>query len=137
MILAAFIAAAYVSWPNLAKPLGIKPSIVTFLVVAIAMAVIVLTSGRDIFEVRTLTGRAIFIIAFFSIINGLAIFLHANTAADPKVQTGIFLVTLFLFQVCFAPIADWLITGAKPSFLQSIGLGLALPVMWLLSQSSR
>lgn len=132
--LAVFIAAAYVGWPNLAKPLGIKPGLVPFMVIVVALVVVVIMAPKDIAEIRTISAKALMVVLAFSVANGLAIYFYADKAADKNIQTGMFLVTVFILQMAFAPIADWLITGMKPSNLQYAGLGLAVPVMWLLAQ---
>lgn len=132
--LAVFIAAAYVGWPNLAKPLGIKPGLVPFMVLVVALVVVVIMASKDIASITTISAKALVIVLAFSIANGMAIYFYASVAADKNIQTGMFLVTVFILQVAFAPVADWLITGLKPSNLQYVGLGLAAPVMWLLAQ---
>lgn len=133
-LLAVFIAAAYVGWPNLAKPLGIKPGLVPFMVIVVALVVVVIMAPKDIAELRTISARALLVVFAFAVANGLAIYFYADKAADKNIQTGMFLVTVFILQMAFAPIADWLITGMKPSNLQYAGLGLAALVMWLLAQ---
>ena len=132
--LAVFIAMAYVAWPNLAIPLKLKPGVVPFMVILVALVVVVILAPRDIAELRSISTRAFLVVLGFSIANGLAIYLYANTAADKSIHTGMFLATVFILQVVFAPVADWLVTGMKPSALQYVGLGLAVPVIWLLSQ---
>ena len=132
--LAAFIAAAYVAWQNLAKPLGLKPGLVAFVVISIALVVIVIVAAKDITSISSISVKAFMVVLAFSIANGMAIYFCADKAADQNIQTGIFLVTVFILQMFFAPIADWLITGMKPSNLQFAGLGLAVPAMWLLAQ---
>lgn len=135
--IALFVAMAYVAWPNLATPLKLRAGLVPFMVIVIALIVVVIMAPRDIVELRNISVRAFLIVLAFSVANGLAIYLYAKTAADQSVQTGMFLVTVFILQVAFAPIADWLVTGVKPSPLQWVGLGLAGPVMWLLAQRSQ
>ena len=132
--LAMFIAAAYVGWPNLAKPLGIKPGLVPFMVIVVALVVVVVMAPKDIATLTTISVKALMVVLAFSIANGMAIYFYADKAADKNIQTGMFLVTVFILQMAFAPIADWFITGVKPSNLQYAGLGLAVPVMWLLAQ---
>ena len=132
--LAMFIAAAFVAWPNLAKTLGIKPGLVPFMVFVVTLVVVVIMSPKDIAELRTISAKAFVVVLAFSIANGMAIYFFADKAADKNIQTGMFLVTVFALQMAFAPIADWLINGVKPSMQQFAGLGLAVPVMWLLAQ---
>ena len=132
--LAMFIAAAFVGWPNLAKPLGIKPGLMPFMVIVFALVVVVIMAPKDIASITTISMKAFMVVLAFSIANGMAIYFYADKAADKNIQTGMFLVTVFVLQMSFAPIADWLITGVKPSNLQYAGLGLAAPVMWLLAQ---
>ena len=132
--LAMFIAAAYVGWPNLAKPLGLKPGLVPFMVIIVALVVVVVMAPKDIATLTTISVKALMVVLAFSVANGMAIYFYADAAANKNIQTGMFLVTVFILQMAFAPIADWLITGVKPSNLQYAGLGLAVPVMWLLAQ---
>ena len=132
--MAVFIATAYVGWPNLAKPLGLKPGLVPFVVIVIALVVVVVMAPKDVASITTISVKAFMVVFAFSIANGMAIYFYADKAADKNIQTGMFLVTVFVLQMTFAPIADWLITGVKPSIQQFVGLGLAAPAMWFLAQ---
>ncbi len=132
--LAVFIAAAYVGWPNLAKPLGIKPGLVAVIIVAVAMVVVLATSYKDISSVSTISAKGLIILLLVGLANGLAIYLFAKISADKQIQTSIFLVTVFVMEVTLAPVIDWLATGAKPTNLQYVGLALAVPALILLSQ---
>ncbi len=132
--LAMFIAAAFDSWPNLAKPLGIKPGVVAFVVIVFALVVLAIMAFKDITEIRTISAKAFAVLIVFSIANGLAIYLFTEKVADKNVQTGTFLVTVFVLQVVFAPVIDWLITGVRLNSYQFIGLGLAMSTIWFLSQ---
>ncbi len=133
--LAIFIAAAFVAWPNLAKLLGIKPGLVPFMVFVVALVILAIMAPKDIAELRTISTKAMIVVFAFAVANGLAICFYANKAADENIQTGIFLVTIFILQIVFAPIADWLINGSVPTLRQAAGLGLAAPAMWLLIKS--
>lgn len=135
--LAVFVAAAYVAWPNLAKPMGIKPGVVPFVVIIVAFFVTLIMAPKDIAEIRTISPTKLTILIAFSIANGVAIYLFAAKAADPKVQTGMFLVTVFILEVVFAPIVDYTINRVKPSGIQFAGLTLAPVVMWMLAQGKR
>ena len=129
-----FIAAAYVAWPNLSKPLGVSPGLIAFIVIVAALVVILITAPREIAQIRTMPPKAMFWIVAIAIANGVAIYLQASRAADPHIATGIFLVTIFLLQTAFAPIVDWLINGTSLTPRQMAGLALAMPTMWLLAK---
>ena len=116
------------------QTLGIKPGLVPFMVIVVALVVVVVMAPKDIATLTTISMKAGMVVLAFSIANGLAIYLYADKAADKNIQTGMFLVTVFVLQMAFAPIADWLITGVKPSIQQFVGLGLAAPAMWFLAQ---
>ncbi len=136
-LFATFIAAAYTSWPNLAKALNVKLGAILFVVLVVALVIAILVFWKDIAEIGSVPRKALFIIFAVAVANGLATYLCGAVAADKTVQTGIFLVVVFVLQMAFAPIADWLINHNKPSTLQYIGLGLAAPIMWLLAQSPK
>lgn len=133
-IIAVFIAVSYVGWPNLAKPLDIKPGIVPFMIIIVALIVVVTMSHKDLVEIPNMGIKPLLIVLAFAVANGLAIYLYADKAADKNIQTGIFLGTIFVLQVCFAFVVDWLINGNKPSTQQMVGFILSIPAMWLMIQ---
>lgn len=133
-LIAAFIAAGFVSWPSLAKPLGTKHGVIVFLVLAIALLVTTIVNYRELGEIRTVSAKSLTIIICVAMVNGVTTVLYAKFSADPNIQTGTFLSMVTILMVCFGPIADRLLNGAKLNNLQYLGLALALPVVWLLSQ---
>lgn len=136
MILAAFIAGSYVAWPNLAKPLGLRPGLVVFVVVLVALLVVTIMSATDISSISRISGKALIALLAVSVANALAIPLYAAVAGDKNIQTGVFLITVFVLQMVFALLIDWLVNGTKLSALQWLGFALAIPAMLLLAQKS-
>ncbi len=135
--IAALIALAYIVWPNLAKPLGIKPELVVFVIVLIAFVAYAFVGYQNIQELRALSMKAILIIFICGIANVAAIYFYADIAADKNTQTGIFLASVVILELIFAPLVDAIITGVKPSREQFAGLVLSLPVVWLLTQGPK
>jgi len=134
LCLAVFISASYGAWPNLAKPLQVKPGIVTFVIIVVALLVLIIRSPEEISAIATIPGKALVIITLAALANGLAICFYADTAANKNIQTGTFLVTIYILNILFAPAFDWLATGTRPCNSQYLGLALAVPVIYLLNQ---
>jgi len=133
---AVLVAAAFVAWPNLGKALGVSGGLVAFIVIVVGLVVITATSWKDIAGLPTIGMKALIWILIVAILNGLAIYLYAEKAADPKVVTGMFMVTVLILQMTFAPFADWIVTGSIPNPKQIAGLGLAIVAMWLITKNN-
>jgi hypothetical protein len=129
---AAFVAVSYTAWPNLSKPLGVNSNLVAFIVVLIALVVITIIARNDFGSVTSISMKAAMWILGISIANGLAIYVQASTAANKEIQTGIFLVSIFILQVVAAPVIDWFVNGIVPTVRQIVGLGLSVPTLLLL-----
>jgi len=140
LLLSAFIAASFVGWPNLAKPLGLKPGISIFIVLAAAIIIVIALAHKDIANIgsiRTMPIRPLLVLLLVAIANGFATYLCAIISADTNTQTGTFLTGLIVLQIAFALVFDWFINHNRPSNLQYLGLALIVPVMWLLAQSPK
>jgi len=133
----AFVAAAYVAWPNLGKALRVSGGLVAVVVVAVTLLVVLITSHKDIAELRSVSIASIAWMLIFSAANGLAVYLYATKAADQNISTGMLLATVFALQVFFAPIADWLITKSMPAWQQFAGIGLIIPGIYLIANFSK
>jgi hypothetical protein len=129
---AAFVAVSYTAWPNLSKALGVNANLVAFIVVLIALAVITVIARNDLGGVTSLSVKASIWILAVCIANGLAIYVQASTTANKEIQTGIFLVSIFILQVVAAPVIDWIVNGVVPTTRQMLGLGLSVPTLLLL-----
>ena len=134
---AVFIAAVYVSWPLLPKALKVEPGLNTFIVVMGALAVMLIVGRKDIATIGTISAKALLVILAFAVVNGIALYLYGAIAASKDSQTGIFLVLVFILEVALSPLADRIINGKNLGALQWVGLALAMPVMWLLTQSPK
>ena len=140
LLISAFIAASFVGWPNLAKPLNLKPGLSLFVVLVAALVILAVMAPKDIAKIGTMRSIPLWSLAVLltvAVANGVATYLCAAKAADASTQTGIFLTTLIVFQMSFALIADWLINRNRPGALQCLGLALIVPVMYLLAQSPK
>ena len=136
-LVAFFAATAGVAWPSLGKVLRINGGLVACIVLIVAVMVVCIMSHKDIAKLPTLSVNTLTWVIAISVANGLAIYAYAEKAADPNVRTGIFLVTIFILQVCIAPFGDWLITVSTLTLRQIAGLGLAIPGMWLLANIAK
>lgn len=134
--LAAFIAFAYVAWPNLSKALCVSGGLIAFIMVAGALVVLIITSHQDLMSIGKLTTKQVLWITFFAIANGIAVYLYAETAADKRVSTAIFLTMIFVLEVAFAPFIKWYVTGTKPDLILAFGYVLILPGMWIIGTRS-
>jgi len=131
---AMFVAICYTSWPNLGKSLNVNSGLVAFVVVSIALIVVSIISFKDLSGLLLLSRKAVIWILVISIANGLAIYIQANFAANEEVQTGMFLVAIFVMQVVAAPVIDWLVNGILPTTRQFLGLSLSIPALFLISK---
>lgn len=132
-LIAAFIAAAYVAWPNLSKALNVAPGLVMCVVVIVASTMLIAMAYKEVAEIRTIPTKALIWILVIAIANAVAIYLQAFKSADPNIPTGMFLAIIFILEVLFALFADWLVNGTALTKQQLVGLGLAVPAMWLMT----
>lgn len=120
--IAAFIALAYSAWSIVGKASGAGAAWVGIVVMVISIVIVGLVSTRELTAASFPLGKALAMLAFAGLLNGIAIYLHVSTAADKTVPTGVFVTTVFALMVLWTPILSLIINGESITFYKGAGM---------------
>jgi len=129
---AALIAASYIAWPLLGKWSGATATWVSCLVTAGTLIGTFTLNANRLIKEPVCSLRAITIVLIAGVVNGVAVYFYSYKVNDQTVPAGVFLMTVYIFMVVYAPTLDWLLNGTTLSARQFCGLGVALVAIYLL-----
>lgn len=127
------IASAFVFWPVIAKYSGASGAWVT------VMALVGSAIGGAAIAYPTMKGypipgaKAISLLLFAGVINGIAAYFYAMKAVDPMVPNVIFIMMVVIMMIVVAPIFGYFLNGDVLSAKQWAGLGTAILAIYLLA----
>ena len=134
LLSAAFVALAFAAWPLMGRESRVSGAwMATAVMVGSALAVTVLSSTQ---LSQWPSSRALWILAAAAVVNGLAVFVYASSAANPAVVVGPFIVVVSVMQVAVVPFLVWVMPGGRaPSLRQVVGFAFAAVAVYLLAKS--
>ena len=134
LFVAALCAAGFVAWPiigNYSKASGAWVGIVVFIGTAI---VVTSLSVNQLNHDSSPTARAMALLVAAGIINGMATYFFASKITDPAISVSVFMVTVSVGMVIFAPIFNFATNDVVPTLRQSVGFSFAAVAIYLLSK---
>jgi drug/metabolite transporter (DMT)-like permease len=78
------------------------------------------------------TPKGALIILVCGCLNGLALYFYTVKAADPKIDTGVFMAIVFILMVLFTPFLSWMLTGEAITARTMFGIALAVGAIYVL-----
>jgi hypothetical protein len=95
---------------------------------------VTLLSGSQLTEWPS--SRAMWVLLAAAIVNGVAVFVYASSAANPAVAAGPFIVVVSVMQVAVVPFIAWMLpAGSAPTLRQAAGFAFAAVAVYLLAKS--
>lgn len=133
LVSAAIVALAFAAWPLIGRQARVSGAwMATAVMIGSALTVTLLSSSQ---LAPWPAGRAWWILGAAAIVNGIAVFLYASSAADPLVPAGAFIVIVSVLQVAAVAFIEWMLPGGHaPSLRQVVGYSFAAAAVYLLSK---
>lgn len=119
---AAGIALAFVAWPILGSKSGVPGAWMGILILIGSVIGNTIVGTKDIIESPLFTWKAFVIVVMAGIVNGIAVYYYGAKSADPNIPTGIFVTTMVVCMVVFAPFVDYFVKGTTISLKEIAGI---------------
>lgn len=133
MLSAVFVAIAFAAWPLIGRESRVSGAWMATGVMVGSALTVALLSSTQLSQVPT--GRALWVLGAAAIVNGLAVFVYASSAADPTVATGPFIVIVSVLQVVAVAFIAWMLPGGHaPTLREAAGFALAAVAVYLLAK---
>ena len=133
MLAAVFVAIAFAAWPLIGRESRVSGALMaTGVMIGSALTVTLLSFPK---LTQMPTGRALWVLAAAAVVNGLAVFVYARSAADPAVPAGPFIVIVSVLQVAAVALIAWMMPGGRaPTLREAAGFVLAAAAVYLLAK---
>jgi len=130
---AVFVAIAFAAWPLIGRESRASGAwMATAVMIGSALTVTLLSSS----QLSALpNSRTLWVLAAAAVVNGLAVFVYASSAADPMVAAGPFIVIVSVLQVAAVALIAWMMPGGHaPSLREATGFVFAAIAVYLLAK---
>jgi drug/metabolite transporter (DMT)-like permease len=134
ILMAIVIAFGFVGWPIIGSYSRAHGSWIGMLAISSTALAFAGLSFRQLINVVPPNTKAIVLLLVAGIINGGAVYLYTAKIADTTVPTAAFVVIVSIFMVIVAPLLNWMLNSAVPSFQQGLGFLLAMAAIYFLKQ---
>ncbi|MEO6223150.1 MAG: hypothetical protein ABIP90_07850 [Vicinamibacterales bacterium] len=133
LLSAVFVAVAFAAWPLIGRESRVSGAwMATGVMIGSALTVALLSSSQ---LAQVPAGRALWVLCAAAVVNGLAVFVYASSAADPLVPAGPFIVVVSVLQVAAVALIAWVMPGGRaPSFREAAGFAFAAVAVYLLAK---
>jgi len=134
LLSAVLVALAFAAWPLIGRESKVSGAwMATVVMVGSAVTVGLLSSTQ---LATWPSGRAWWILGAAAVVNGLAVFMYASSAADPLVPAGAFIVIVSVLQVAAVAFISWMLPGGHPpSLREAAGFVFAAIAVYLLAKN--
>ncbi len=132
LLWAAGIAATFVAWPVIGKYSGASGAWIGIIVVAGSLVTTAIFGLKELTSGPMFTLKALVLLVMAGLLNGAAVYYYSVKATSTAIPTGVFIVTMSIMMVIFAPILDWLLNGNALSIRQCAGIAAAVVAIYLL-----
>lgn len=126
------IASMFVLWPISGKYMGITGAWLSLIVCTISLVVCTVLAGGELLSASSPSLKAIAVVAFFCIFNGISTYLYSGRVMDPQVPTAAFMVTVIIAMVVMTVIFTLLLYQTLPTLRHTLGFLLAGVTIYLL-----
>ncbi len=134
LLSAVFVALAFAAWPLIGRESRVSGAWMATGVMVGSAVTVALLSATQLSQVPA--GRALWVLGAAAVVNGLAVFVYASSAADPLVPTGPFIVIVSVLQVAAVAGIAWMMPGGRaPSLREALGFVLAAAAVYLLAKT--
>lgn len=133
LLSAVIVAFAFAAWPLIGRASRVSGAWMATAVMAGSALTVALLSSSQLSQWPST--RALWILGAAAVVNGIAVFVYASSAADPLVQAGNFIVIVSVLQVAAVALIVWMLPGGHaPTLREAAGFAFAAAAVYLLAK---